>query len=541
MSGAALIRCVSAPAAPTAPAGAVSAPSVGPSPAPAATPQAAGPKYGGVFREIYFPDAPHSDPHLASSVGMNNHGQNLALSRLVKMEVSPARKGDERKPVGDLAESWEQTDDLTYIFKLRPSARWQNIPPVGGRDLVADDIIYSYNRIRNLGVFTSLLAGIEKIEAIDAKTLRFTLSQPDADFTASLTDVGLKIVAREAVAVNGDLKDGPVIGTGPWIFQTWDRGNVVTLQKNPDYFVKGVPYVERLEMYRGANEDTRAGAFKARQVNRAEILGATSLEGVKNVRPDVVFQRTRTIGSGLILSMQTQRPPFNDVRVRRAMAIGIDRQAILDSAWLGLGWQGANIQVPDPSWLIPEEEYKRLTRRDVEGAKRLLAEAGYPNGFAAEAVVNNLQDAVVSSAELAVAQGNEIGVRLTLKAVDGNTYANQVLARADFAVAFGGIFPSATTNGDLKSGYHSKGTRNASRLADPKLDDLIERQAVLVRDPEGRKKLMQEIQRYLLDVVPISWLIGYESLSANSPEVREYRTVPPVGDADTLTWVWLDT
>src|SRR5262249_45028750 len=160
-----------------------------------------------------------------------SQGPGVAYSRLVKPTAGPERKGDEILIVGDVAERWDQPDDATYIFKLRPGSRFHNIPPVEGRELTAEAIVYSFTRQRELRPTASFLPQIEKIEAPDRQTLRISLGRPDADFLPTLAAAQNVIVAREAVDLKGDLKEGPTIGSGPWISERWEPNSVARVRK----------------------------------------------------------------------------------------------------------------------------------------------------------------------------------------------------------------------------------------------------------------------------------------------------------------------
>src|SRR5690606_10378783 len=115
----------------------------------------------------------------------------------------------------------------------------QNISPVNGRAVTADDIAYSYERIRALQRNAGQLGGIESWEVIDPQTIRLNFGRPDADGLASLCNTYLKIVAHEAVEVNGDLENGPTIGSGPWIQRKWEPNQVIEFDRNPDYWKSG--------------------------------------------------------------------------------------------------------------------------------------------------------------------------------------------------------------------------------------------------------------------------------------------------------------
>src|SRR5262249_15553281 len=145
-------------------------------------------------------------------------GPYICYSQLLTYKWGPDIKSPSYIPTGDLAESWTQADDTTYLFKLRSGVKWHNIAPVNGRELIAEDIIYSYERVRELKSQAGFLAGITKMEAVDKLTLKLTLDKPNPDVLDNLAQNKLSIVARERVEqTGGKLDESPLIGSGPFI------------------------------------------------------------------------------------------------------------------------------------------------------------------------------------------------------------------------------------------------------------------------------------------------------------------------------------
>ena len=139
----------------------------------------------------------------------------------------------------NFVEGWEITGGYTYHFQIREDVRWQNIPPLNGRQLTAHDIVYSYNRQGTSGWPNApLLQNIEAVEAAGSHVLKITLNRdfPDADFLVNLADGHTKVVSREAVEVNGDLISGPVIGSGPWLWDSTDENIGSIFSKNQGLF-----------------------------------------------------------------------------------------------------------------------------------------------------------------------------------------------------------------------------------------------------------------------------------------------------------------
>src|SRR5262249_9342788 len=246
--------------------------------------------------------------------------------------------------------------------------------------------------------------------------------------------------------------------------------------------------------------------------------------------------------AGHDMGFNVAKPPLDDLRVRQAMLKALDFQAGIDTVLTGKGELTTGIVLPDESWKLPKEELQRLFKRDVEGAKRLMREAGKEAGFSAECIFVPVfsSGAFQTYSELFQQQLRDINVTLTLKPVEPAVF-NELTLRGDYQIYVHTQLGQSSANADLLGRYHSKGPANVTRFADPKLDDLLEKQAVLSRDPEGRKKLLEEVQRYVVDrafKIGIAWPA---TASMYWPYVKDLW--PPqhtVYSGDYWTSVWLD-
>ena len=182
------------------------------------------PKRGGTFRIATLLDPVAWDPHQTISFATMTL-LSFVHSRLLKVKAGPSVKPGTYPVEPDLAESWTQPTETTYVFKLRKGVRWHNKPPVNGRELTAEDVKYTYERFLTIkgNGNKPVLEMVDKIEALDKYTVRFTLSEPFAWFLDALAATSTWIVAREAVEKFGDLKKAEaVIGTGPWMLERYD-------------------------------------------------------------------------------------------------------------------------------------------------------------------------------------------------------------------------------------------------------------------------------------------------------------------------------
>jgi peptide/nickel transport system substrate-binding protein len=520
---------------------ALSAPTPSGTASPATATVASAPKRGGVFHNGVPSSFPHLDPHTSNSIAWG-YGVGLWYSRLVKYDVKAPQPAV--IPMPDLAASWEQPDGTTYIFKIRQDVKWQNMPPVNGRALTIDDILYSLERMRTPGFVTAAsLQALAKAEAVDKSTLKLTLSKPAADFLVDLGSYGNAIVARENVEQRGDLKQAPVIGTGAFILQQADPNGTSTLVRNPDYFLSGRPYLDGYQYTVVPDRDTQIAAFRSGNLEAylAHNLSPDEVASLKRTNPNFQFQTFRLYG-GTEIGMRTDRPPFNDLRVRQAVYKAVDAEAIINTAYLTSGWLAVGITLPQADWALSDDEVSRLYRRDLPGAKQLLAAAGLENGFDTTMVVSATPGSLdATAAELVVANLKETNIRITLQTVDFATYTERVLGRADFEMELGTAASFASADAALFSRYHSTGNRNNTKISDPKLDQMIEQQSALGRRPDERKKLLLDIQRYILGQGYLRSLRNTQAPLAYQPYVRDFQGGSLLAqEPDKFTHVWFD-
>lgn len=547
IAGLTLAGCTGSTATPTAAPPAPAATS-GAAPAPTAvqaapTPTAVRPKLGGTLRTMTTSAERNLEPHLTTGVAAGAHGAALCYSTLLTYKWGPDVKAPSYIPTGDLAESWTQTDDLTYVFKLRPNVKFHNIAPVNGRLLTADDIIYSYDRVRAQKAYASFLGGIIKMEAVDKTTLKLTLDKPNTDLLNNLGVYNLMIVARERVEqTNGNLDDPPVIGTGPFVFDSFTVNERVALKRNPDYFLAGRPYMDGFEALRSASDPSRPStAFRGGAVNYLNA-GVTPqiAEDIKKALPqtNVIYIPADRTQDEFVLNPNVD--VFKDIRVRQAVNKAIDRKAIIDTVFLGHARLTSSVSLPDASYAIPDAELARLLARDLDGAKKLLKDAGKDGGIGFELMASTaLSGAFVSAAELIQANLREAGITVTIRQADTPTYlAAQQNGTFQASVA---AFAAGAPNSFFASRFYTGGAGNYVKYSDPEMDKLIDHQAVLVKDPEGRKKLVQDIQRKIISDAIYSPLVLHETPAVLAPEIKDFY--PPIlTTAHNVLWtsMWFD-
>ena len=281
---------------------------------------------------------------------------------------------DDLNVIPELAVSWEQPDDLTYIFKLREGVKFHS-----GRELKAADVKYSFERILNpdlgaLGSTPSYAGNIDKVEVIDDYTVKITLSKITAPFLASMSSIYCSIVDSEAVEANGDLlrADG---GTGPYTLGEWVPDNRVTVNRFEDYWLDGYNF-ENIEFYVISDSSARMSALRTGEVDI--IIGDSAMLSIAEAAPNVDVHKIRT-RDYITICLNLNMPEFSDVRVRQAISLALDRQEIIDLACDGQAEVSGFAPASMGHWAVDVNEHPY--KQDIEKAKA-MKEAGFENGLA---------------------------------------------------------------------------------------------------------------------------------------------------------------
>jgi len=357
---------------------------------------------------IYAVDAEPSglDPHL------NTAAASIRVHRQIYSKLLDTDRNMNFVP--DLAARWEEGPNNTYTFYLRRGVKFHN-----GRELVAADVVYSYERMKdpNLGsVARSYFASVNKIEAVDNYTVRFTLSNPDAMFLMYTTSNYAAIVPREVVEANGNLNN-VTCGTGPYKFKEQIPGNRVVLEKNPDYFIAGEPRLNTLTFVVMPEASARLNALRTGAIHLA-VLPPSNLPLVKG-NNDIVVMDYLSVNIDY-LGFNLTKPPFNDVRVRQAVSLLIDRKEIIDTIYDGNAEMTGPVPASLKKWTVDVTKNEFYTP-NVDRARTLLRDAGYPNGFDMK-IIAGISQETTNEAQLIVSQLAKGGIRAEIIMMETSQY-----------------------------------------------------------------------------------------------------------------------
>ena len=502
------------------------------------------PRPGGILNWYVYGDPGRLDIHLESPLSVQQAVAGIYSGLLHRDPDDPA------KITGDLAERWTVSGDgKVYTFHLRRGVKWHDGQPFTSADVKAtlDRVLNPATKSPRCG--SMLKPIVASVEAADPHTVQVALKFPAAPFLEYTASAWCAIAPKHVLEKHGDLsKPEALIGTGPFKFKRYERGSVIEWEKNTNYFRPGLPYLDGVKQFVLVGFSTQLAAAKAGRVMLWDTwppMKKTDADEFRRARGNEVDIAQNTINTVFLAFLHTQKPPFNNPDLRRAVHLALDRQEIVAKALEGAGVPCA---VLDPKlagdFALPLEEVHKTPGcrqpkdQDIAEAKRLV-EKHYPNGVDVEAAVRSVGN-YVDRAQLILSQVRKIGIRGTLK-----TYESA----AGFAVFGKGDFVFLPTQdramvtvdpGDLFSlVYTTDAGSNWGKWADKKADELTE-QGLRETNREKRKQIYRELQRHLLSgapsAIPVAWVEGFHFVDKR---VRGYKFAPTVYDNNTFMKVWL--
>jgi peptide/nickel transport system substrate-binding protein len=504
------------------------------------------PKRGGMVSRTSAWDPPVLDPRLTNSVGTFQMAS-CVYNRLVRYPFSDeAANTSDLTLKGDLAESWQASaDQRVWTFKLRQGVKWQNVPPLNGRELVAADIKYCFEAYAKEGVQASTFQDIEATETPDKYTVRVHLKAPNSMFAQDMAEVVSVIFPREVLEEDGDLKKR-MIGTGPFVLKENTRKVRAVLARNPDYFDKGRPYIDEYTILSTPDAATRLAAFRTGQSDLHWCASVSEMETARKTNPSVVVQEYKNLQTPFGLALAQDKPPFNDVRVRRAISMAIDRQRQVDTVYEGhgiLGWGVPYIYYQDK--MPTAADLGKWWQHNPAEAKKLLAEAGHASGFATTLFYYEYFPQMTSQVQL-VQQDlkRHLNIEMKISKLDYTTFYGRYVEGKWDGMAWG--FKTGYAVGLDEQTYHymhSKSTKNYFRFADAVVDDLVTKLRQ-TSDPAQQRAITKKVVEREFDQVLRMWMPYDNGFLIWQPHLRNIgslamRRLDGYG-ASTFARLWVD-
>src|SRR5712692_2519557 len=505
------------------------------------------PRRGGILRVRGF-DPPNFDHHLTLA-GFTQSTVGFIYSKLVRHKVGADVTPGAFIIEPDVAERWDELDDTTYVFYLRQGVKWHNKPPVNGRELVAEDVKFTYDRFLTEpgNANRYLLDSVDHIEVVDRYTVKFLLKEPYVWFLSVLAyPISMWIVAPEVVQQFGDLKKAETaIGTGPFILERYDPNVKTVFKRNPDYYRDGQPYVDGVEWLVIPDESTGLAMYRTGQLDCGPGINwavrQQDLEALKKTHPHLRYQDFLS-QSGSVVTMRTDMPPFTDARVRRAISHAIDRQAIIEAVW-GRGAPTPAVSRGLVEWTLPIDQLgagAKYYEYDPKEARRLLAEAGFPKGLKTQlTVTSGLGRDRVDEAQLVQGYLKDVGIEVELKIQEYGAYVATTVQGKFEGMVDGPIGVVWEPDGRLYRAYASDSSRNIGHVNDATLTAMLKEQR-RTKDLEARKKLICDIQRYVAEQQYYVYLNSTTITTSWQPYVKNFAPNHSFDYGNRAAALWLE-
>lgn len=444
-------------------------------------------KYGGTLRVAMVAETTDLDPAFSTSTA------DYATSQMTHNNLVWRQHDLTLKPV--LATSWEANEDATvHTFHLREGVTFHD-----GSVFNADDVVFTIERILNPDTGSVAKASIDSIKTvtkIDNYTVQFETKTPNAFLPEAFSVVQIRILPSDVDPARFATE---AIGTGPFILEEYRPGERAVFKKNPDYWEEGLPYLDGAVFYYMPEPETRGEALKTASVDvylEVEALAVDNLAATDGVVIDEVPS-----GTYVNFAMIETEPPFDNKLVRQAMQAATDRQQILDVALFGHGTIGNDHPIPpnDPHYAtsVPIPAY------DVEKAKQLLAEAGYPDGIDVTLHTSTIGQGMIEAAVAFKESAAPAGIRVTIQQHPEDGYWSDIWLVEPFCMV---SWNGRPVDQALSLVYLCGTPWNETYMCIPELDELIIK-ARGQTDLEERKATYAEVQRILVDdasrIIPV--------------------------------------
>ena len=423
-------------------------------------------------------------------------------------------------------EKWEiPGDGSEFILHVRPNAKIQNRPPANGRDFTADDLAWNINRIAGkldpahaaLYQRASTMYPLDRTEVIDPATCKVVMQKPSSTFLAGLTEPHNPMMPRDVVEA-GLLNNVPALaGHGPFMVKSYEEGGTISFVRHPNYMLPGLPYLDQIDWITVPDQATYVSAFVSGKIDMMTGPLVQDVATIKASRPDA-----KLMSSGGLnwqhLRFQTEKAPFTDARVRKALFLALDYKAIGDGAW-GDAWTYTGPLAPANPEAYSQEQLKQLPGynpstkdKDRQTAKQLMAAAGFADGEISFPILISSPLTTASQYQNAIRAQDQLKkvwpkMDVKLQPPPDTATFNRLQSTNEFTVIsyVNTAFPDPAL--EMGAQYHSPsgllGSRNYGHFKNAEADAMIEK-ALQTIDTNARKQILLDFQkRYFDEWMPV--------------------------------------
>ena len=517
-----------------------------------------GPKYGGIHKKPQSagqPGPPTWDwtSPAASSLGFFGYTNNCLMSLEVNDNAKDLLTAN-LEPM--LAKSWERAGTTTLVLHLDENAKWHNVAPVNGRPFTSEDVAYNIEAYKKAPVQQFIYRDVDKVETPDKNTVRLVLRQPAAYLEQQLATPYNVMFAREHAESADGLAKRP-IGTSAFIWESQQDRVDMKLTKNKEFWRKDartgkqLPYLDGIIAYYFADVNSNIAAFHAKQIDSVSAGDRIAWESIIQGHPDYVSMITPPPpGNQPNMAMRLDKAPWNDIRVRRAMSMGIDRQLIakafgeLGMASFSQDWSYMGFKQP---WTW--EQMGQYYKYNLTEAKALLSAAGLGSGFGRKIGMDMPAVSGGIGYDIPVlvndAWRRNLGLEIDLKPfTDQATFNRAFFGRQYQEICANTYYTLGFEPDEMSYGVnHSKAPSNFGFVNDPTMDDLVTKQGNEL-DKNARVKLLQEIMNRDVDQVFHMWTVALNQINVRQPYLYGITSFlyggPTSVSSHSSQYAWLD-
>ena len=499
------------------------------------------PRRGGVLLAVIGADAPSLDSHQESTFA---NIQMVAPLYSTLLQIDPHNYP---KVIGDVASEWKiSPDGLTYTFKIRQDIKFHDGSPLTAADVKAtyDKIVSPPEGVRSVRKIH--YSAVERVDAPSADTVIFKLKFPSASLLDNLASPWNVIYPKKYLDKDPNHFKTNVVGSGPFKFKNYTRGSTFEGERNPDYHIKDRPYLDGYKFFISTETSVRAAAIRS---GRAYIefrdLPNSEVDAIKKQLGDkVVVQETPMVGQ-FGIAMQNTVKPFTDIRVRKALTLGFDRYTGGKVLYQLTGLRDVGgLMRPGTDWAMPPAELEKIPGfwRDAEKsraeAKKLLAEAGFPNGFKTVMKNRNVKLPYQDLAVYVIQEWRKIGIEVENRPLETASWFADGRDTGNFELFLQPTVEFMDDPDQFLNRYSTGAPANYGRFSDPVLDDLFSRQA-RATDPTERRKLVIDLQKRVLEQAYYMPGLWWTRRVVHLAKVKNYVAPPSHYTNQKLQDVWL--